>query len=105
MTNNSPETEIYVPQVRAKRIYTLAYQRASAVLRKRHAEEFARLVEVHKNNIRAEEMLTGSIEREPRGGQLLHLEDEKTAGVCEYCGGAWPCRAAKRREQERLKPR
>lgn len=84
----------------AKRIYALAYHRAQARVVKNHPEEFARWLEVYKNNIRAEYDLTGSIDadRAPR----KHVETED-GDVCEFDGQEWPCKQerANRRSRER----
>lgn len=89
-------------EARAKRIYSLAYNRASASLRKRHLEEFNQLLEVHRNNIIAEEVMTGSVLTERSGGGPKHREGDE--GTCVFCGETSPCTGEKKRiARQRLK--
>lgn len=85
----------------AKRIYSLAYHRATARVVREHQEEFQRWLEVYKSNIRAEYELTGSIDsaRNPR----KHVEAD-LGGVCEFDGQEWPCKQEKaQRRAERAR--
>lgn len=82
-----------------KRIYSLAYHRATAALKEKHSDEFERLLTAHKANIRVELEMTGSIET-TRGG-VKHLPDEN-GEYCEECGKPAPCRWQLVREKNAL---
>lgn len=73
----------------AKKIYSLAYHRATASIVARHRDEFEKLLTAHKANIRFEYETFGEIDttRSPR----KHVEDEER-GVCEFDGQEWPCK-------------
>jgi hypothetical protein len=95
------DSELDDPAYR-KRLYTLAYQRASAVLRDRHDDEFKKLVSAFRNNLVAEHQMTGGVDRQPRGGEVVHLEAVDSAGKgtgsCQECEGVYPCLTARRRK-------
>lgn len=80
----------------AKKIYSLAYHRATASLARRYPEEFEKLLEAHKNNIRLEYEMFGEIEttRNPR----KHVEID---GVCQHDGEEWPCKQEKANQRNR----
>lgn len=91
------------PEKLSKQIYSLAFHRASAVLREKNKDEFTTLLEAHKANIRMELELTGTIDT--RKGGVTHSEGEN--GLCVKCGKRVPCRAmrvraAKALAQERI---
>jgi hypothetical protein len=72
----------------AKKIYALAYHRATAAVVERHQDEFKKELELQKVGIRLEYEMFGTIEtaRNPK----KHVEAE--GGVCEFDGQEWPCR-------------
>jgi hypothetical protein len=75
----------------AKKIYALAYHRATAAVVERHQDEFKKELELQKVGIRLEYEMFGTIEtaRNPK----KHVEAE--GGVCEFDGQEWPCRQAR----------
>jgi hypothetical protein len=83
---------------RAKRLYSLAYNRASAELRARHPEEFAALVREKKFDIVLEQELTGEYKVDGQEQARTHWPSEDDPEVCAECGKQVPCRAMRRRE-------
>jgi hypothetical protein len=84
----------------AKRVYSIAYQRALATLKEKHKEEFDTLLEAFKANVRFEMEEFGEVETTRRGPVHVAGED----GKCESCGKESPCRWQREREKraERL---
>ena len=83
----------------AKKIYSLAYHRATAAIVKRHEDEFKQLLEAYRANIAFELETFGDIEttRNPR----KHVAGAD--GRCEHDGQEWPCSQEKNNVRNRAK--
>ena len=83
--------------IEPKRLDSLARNRASAELKKRHPEEWEKLREEIHKELLVERYVLGKVVR--TRAVTKHLDDGE--GTCEECGRPVPCEQMKKRERER----
>lgn len=79
---------------KAKRLYSLAYNRALAELKDRYPEEFQTLLGRAKFDVILEDEVLGAPRASSRGG-VKHTRGED--GNCVWCGRVSPCYEERRR--------
>ena len=82
--------------IEVKRLDSLARNRANAELKRRHAEEWQEIKDRLLANLKAELILTGSVDRERN--PVAHVAGKD--GTCPECGETSPCYQERKRARE-----
>ena len=83
--------------IELKRLDSLARNRASAELKRRHPEEWEEIRQKIHHELKVELAVIGGVER--TRNEIRHQAGDD--GKCEECGAASPCQMEKKRIRER----
>jgi len=81
-----------------KRLDSLARNRASAELKRRHPEEWEEIRKGFHHDLLVERAVIGKVERSRN--EPVHVDAGD--GTCDYCGKSVPCEQMRKRERARL---